>query len=964
MASLREGSVSSPASSSSLLVIGAAAFVPESSMSMLLLVVHFVADPSTDALREAELCALLEAVMEEERDRQVVSGGGAGNHSAAAAARLPAGNDYSSALLAYVRKARSVMVPPGVDLLRKKRSTTATAPAPRSTTATAPATPPQSPPMGSESHAHGNNISEQHGRAAGGAQRSDSSTFFPGDLGTVSANINAFLHPPAQDVHTTTTCGWQHLLHPGVDAPALSQPPSPFLVLPVDARTRDVEVVLTAASRSVLIRGVYVLLAAAWRSTSSPAVRGAGDSLAHRGDVPSVKQTAPGFSDSGRDEGDLFFRLGAAVRATVARDASHDSSCSSSSWSARHSFLDPTLHRAGAAVSSKAASSRSTGAALPTMLRLVGIRAPPPEPYATGTIFGAEWLSGPIRGGSSNAEGDDDDNDDDVRIEMHPTERKLTLIEKHSALGSFHGGFFNTDGESVVNLQNPSPSSLGCSDKTTVVPLERHRHLFVVYPRRMPCESVAAKDSTPSPPLFALLARKLVAEPGTNIGRSLLLPKYSLKHRRFIGTTTMPPELSFLMCNVAKVRPSSGLVFDPFCGTGSILMAASALGCVGGMGSELDPAVIYGAVVKGAQAVQAMEIRVAEYIAKKTILGLVSSADAPCEHDGRPTILNNFVDHKLNWPDVMRMNFSLAPRLFRSSRRDQPRASRRQQGPKDEEDCPPPVDDGCRGDEQAVPSELLGDKRSRTHDGGSAGGILLNRHDGWEDDGLFDAIVTDPPYGLREPRRHLELPPDASMAGYPPPVVAAADAGSISSTTATTTPDDPTAAPHLQHAKPRKCSTASISTSLILFSATHLTLGGRLVFWHATTPGYRPSELLQLPQCMSLIVDAPQTLSLKVHRRLIVFEKIAPFSVSPAELRAALDAVVEGSDVRELLDEAQGQTDDYRKYKGDRAAKFDASKAYRDAHGIPGRPETTKAERRRANVENRAKKVGMLAPAE
>lgn len=54
----------------------------------------------------------------------------------------------------------------------------------------------------------------------------------------------------------------------------------------------------------------------------------------------------------------------------------------------------------------------------------------------------------------------------------------------------------------------------------------------------------------------------------------------------------MDHELSFLMCNLARVKPGN-IVFDPFCGTCSILISATALGaiCVGG---DLDIKILRG----------------------------------------------------------------------------------------------------------------------------------------------------------------------------------------------------------------------------------------------------------------------------------------------------------------------------------------------------------------------------------
>lgn len=52
---------------------------------------------------------------------------------------------------------------------------------------------------------------------------------------------------------------------------------------------------------------------------------------------------------------------------------------------------------------------------------------------------------------------------------------------------------------------------------------------------------------------------------------------YTLTKRRYLGPTSMDHELSFIMCNLGHVRRAS-LVYDPFAGTGSILVAAAAWG--------------------------------------------------------------------------------------------------------------------------------------------------------------------------------------------------------------------------------------------------------------------------------------------------------------------------------------------------------------------------------------------------
>lgn len=68
---------------------------------------------------------------------------------------------------------------------------------------------------------------------------------------------------------------------------------------------------------------------------------------------------------------------------------------------------------------------------------------------------------------------------------------------------------------------------------------------------------------------------------GREIGASdrKLLPTYQLKSRNYLGPTAMDAEIAFLMINQALVKPGK-LVYDPFVGTGSILIAAAHFGAM------------------------------------------------------------------------------------------------------------------------------------------------------------------------------------------------------------------------------------------------------------------------------------------------------------------------------------------------------------------------------------------------
>lgn len=58
-----------------------------------------------------------------------------------------------------------------------------------------------------------------------------------------------------------------------------------------------------------------------------------------------------------------------------------------------------------------------------------------------------------------------------------------------------------------------------------------------------------------------------------------ILQTYQLKSRKYLGPTAMDAEIAFLMANQAQVKPGK-LVYDPFVGTGSILVAAAHFGAM------------------------------------------------------------------------------------------------------------------------------------------------------------------------------------------------------------------------------------------------------------------------------------------------------------------------------------------------------------------------------------------------
>ncbi|XP_069700020.1 tRNA (guanine(10)-N2)-methyltransferase homolog [Periplaneta americana] len=75
-------------------------------------------------------------------------------------------------------------------------------------------------------------------------------------------------------------------------------------------------------------------------------------------------------------------------------------------------------------------------------------------------------------------------------------------------------------------------------------------------------------------------------------GQRDVITKLSLKTRKFIGNTSMDPQLSLYMANQALVQ-NGDLVLDPFVGTGSLLVAASHFGGYV-LGSDIDFLMLHG----------------------------------------------------------------------------------------------------------------------------------------------------------------------------------------------------------------------------------------------------------------------------------------------------------------------------------------------------------------------------------
>uniref|UniRef100_A0A1A7WHI6 tRNA (guanine(10)-N(2))-methyltransferase TRMT11 n=2 Tax=Iconisemion striatum TaxID=60296 RepID=A0A1A7WHI6_9TELE len=237
-------------------------------------------------------------------------------------------------------------------------------------------------------------------------------------------------------------------------------------------------------------------------------------------------------------------------------------------------------------------------------------------------------------------------------------------------------------------------------------------------------------------------------------GQRELIRSHSVKNRHFIGNTSMDAGLSFIMTNHAKVKEND-LVFDPFVGTGSLLVACSHFGAYV-CGTDIDYNTIHG--------------------------------------KGRSSRKNQ----KWRGPD------------------ENIRANLRQYGT-----------------EKTYVDVMVSDASTPV----------------WRNATLFDAIITDPPYGIRESTRKTGSHKDI-----------------------TKSPDGSYAESHVPVSQ--AYSLSDIFADLLNFSAYRLVVGGRLVYW---LPIYRPEyceETIPLHPCLQLVSNCEQTLSSHTSRRLITMEKI------------------------------------------------------------------------------------------
>lgn len=372
----------------------------------------------------------------------------------------------------------------------------------------------------------------------------------------------------------------------------------------------------------------------------------------------------------------------------------------------------------------------------------------------------------------------------------------------------------------------------------------------------------------------------------TDSSRSLI-ETYTLKNRRFLGTTSMESEISFFSSN--QVLAGEGkLIFDPFVGTGSLLITTAALGAHV-MGADIDPEVLVGTrkvmaiddAKRGGrsagkyrrtaeQEAQLQEQKKAAKAAKQTAAASASKSDADSnakeasaknEQKTESGTKSSEISSELPQTSSSASPASSTPSVAASTQPKKP-ASKDKRGVR--------ANFEQYGLEHKLVDLVIFD--SSKHTVFKTLGRLP----------FLDGIVCDPPYGIRA---------GAKKIGVRQHTVAKHEKRGTTHAPILLNPDDPGWLPHTPQCVPY--SVPDVLTDLLDFSARSLRVGGRLVFWLPTTIEFQPSDLPTHP-CFTLIANSEQRLTYYFSRRLITMEKVAEYDPSfvahVPEQRTAIDA--------------------------------------------------------------------------
>ena len=265
-----------------------------------------------------------------------------------------------------------------------------------------------------------------------------------------------------------------------------------------------------------------------------------------------------------------------------------------------------------------------------------------------------------------------------------------------------------------------------------------------IYPRvGLKKEIIPEHDALP--PLAVYYGRILG---GKRDWRGQRLEKYNLKKRQYLGPTSMDSELSLIMTNLGMVQKGS-VCFDPFVGTGSILLTCALRGgyC---MGTDIDLRVLRG---RGED----------------------------------ENVYSNFSQYSLGRPELVRSDNALYHRHYRSHKP------------------------------------------------------------------LYDAIICDPPYGIRAGARKSGSKLDQ------PRAVAEEHR-------------------HDHIAQTKTYPVSDVMADLLDVAARTLVLGGRLVYIIPSMTDFNVDSDLPQHECLKLVYICYQPLQIELGRRMVTMEKVKDYN--------------------------------------------------------------------------------------
>ena len=327
------------------------------------------------------------------------------------------------------------------------------------------------------------------------------------------------------------------------------------------------------------------------------------------------------------------------------------------------------------------------------------------------------------------------------KLSIHTLGTKYTFQEQAGMREHF--SFLDLAGK--VRMEEPD------NDFVLIREIELDASGSPLYPRFSPSDRKIIPENDSRPPLAWYFVRSLC---GNRITKGRGQDKFSLRRRRYLGPTSMDSELSFVMTNLGQVTEKS-IAFDPFVGTGSILLSCALRGayCIG---TDIDIRVLRGR----------------------------------SQHEN---VFSNFEQFGMRRPELIRSDNALYSRHFRT------------------EHC------------------------------------------------LYDAIICDPPYGIRAGARKC-----GSKLDKPRPV-----------------------SEEFRHdhiAQTKVYSVSDVMADLLDVAARTLVMGGRLVYVIPSFKDFNPEDDLPHHECLKIVHICFQPLGHELGRRLVAMEKVKDYDVSRRDI--------------------------------------------------------------------------------